>query len=412
MQTILFLIISALCIIVQCSKVPEPEQPDHTYILNEVPPHINEVENLTIFPGDTEPLYSIELIPAQTFGKAGEPFVAQVLGCVEDDKGRVILWNADSNYQQILYVYNADGTYHSQLGRQGKGPGEYGHIVGLQAKAGKVFVLDYTGQRLNEYSTKDYSFLNSILFESWKSDDGLSFGYVEPRKDGNYLLSFSDDSSRLGRQKYKYQVMDHKGNKTHFAALILPAGFRIKAGQSNNPLPTPTMPLTFLGKTITALSNDDGLYTVWTRDFLIKKYNSNGVYQSAIYYPIGGSTFDLNNYTKSQLFSPKARDIKKAFADLDKELPETFPVVGKLLVDDENRIWVAVPAGAQREYYEWWILKESGELLAKLMLPRDQPIYDIKNGHLYSKQTDEKTGSEYVVKYQIRLVKYTPAKNG
>lgn len=45
------------------------------------------------------------------------------------------------------------------------------------------------------------------------------------------------------------------------------------------------------------------------------------------------------------------------------------------------------------------------ELLAKLVLSKDQPIYDIKNGYLYSKKTNEETDAEYVVKYRIELTK-------
>lgn len=241
--------------------------------------------------------------------------------------------------------------------------------------------------------------MHSTLFESWKSGDGFRFGFVEPRNDGNYFLSFSDKNSEFGRQKTKYLVMDDEGKRAPVQPLSFPAGFTIKVRQSMRP----TMPLTFLGKTITALSDDDVLRTVWTKDFLIKMYDAKGIYQSAFYYPIEGSPFDLKAYTKAELFSPKARDIEKAFADLDEELPKTFPVIDKLLVDDENRIWVAIPAGLQREKYAWWILKESGELLAKLILPKDQRIYDIKNDYLYSKQTNEETGTEYAVKYRIEL---------
>ncbi|HET8864787.1 MAG TPA: 6-bladed beta-propeller [Gracilimonas sp.] len=398
--------------LIQCSDNSKPEKAVPTElpeqaekiepnrVLDEIPQHIQEVENLTIFPGDSEPLYSIALIPAQSFGETGEPYLTRILGCVVDDHGGVIIHSADANYEQILHVYNAYGTYHAQLGRQGRGPGEYGNIVGIQAKAGKVFVLDYTSQRLNEYSTKDYSFMRSILLENWKSGDGLRFGYIEARNDGNYLLVFSENRSKPGRLESKYQVMDHAGNKVSAEPLVFPYGFRIKVGQSIRP----TMPITFLGTTLTALSHEDALYAVWTNDFLIKKYDAKGEYQSAIYYPIQGSPFDLNEYSKTQLFSPKVGDIEKAFATMDEELPENFPVVDKLMVDDKNRIWVAVPAGAEREYYEWWILNETGELLAKLVLPKDQRIYDIKNGHLYSKETDEETGAEFVIKYRVELI--------
>lgn len=398
MQRLLLLTISAL-FIVQCSKTSTPKQPAHTFILDEVPQHIQKLENLIVFPGDSEPMYSIEMIPEETFGETGKPYLTKVVDCVVDDKGRAIIWNTSSNYEQILYVYNADGTYHTQMGRQGRGPGEYGHILGMQVKAGKIFVLDFTSQRLNEYSTEDYSLVRSSLFEQWNSGDKFNFGYVEPRNDGNYLLNFSDNGSKVGRLEIKYQVMDNEGNTVNVEPLIFPDGFRIKIGQSMHP----TMPLTFLGKTITALSDEDVLYAVWTRDFLIKKYDAKGVYQSAIYYPIQGSPFDLNEYTKTEMFSPKARDIEKAFATMDEDLPDTFPVIEKLMVDDENRIWVAVSMGIKSDDYEWWILKESGELLAKFIHPKDQPIYNIKNRYLYSKNVNEETGSEYVVKYRIEL---------
>jgi len=42
--------------------------PEYIQILDEIPQHIQEVENLTVYPGDAEPLYSIELIPEQDFG--------------------------------------------------------------------------------------------------------------------------------------------------------------------------------------------------------------------------------------------------------------------------------------------------------------------------------------------------------
>ncbi|MDZ7715106.1 MAG: 6-bladed beta-propeller [Balneolaceae bacterium] len=399
--------------LIQCSDNPRPKQINpvpvkqaevtgHIRVLDEIPQHIQSVDSLTIFPGDSEPLYSVELIPVLSFGKTGKPYLTQVNYGIVDDKDRVLTVNVGRpNYEQILHVFNADGSYHAQIGRHGAGPGEYSLVLGLQAKAGKIFMLDYNNQRVNEYSTEDYSIARTIPLEKWKNSDGKEFGYIEPRNDGNYLLTFSDNRSKTGRIEIKQVVMDYEGN-TVIEPLVFPSSFRIDVGQSNQPAPTMST-ISFLGKTITFLSDEDALYTVWTRDFLIRKYDAGGVYQSAFYYPIGGSPFDLDEYTKTQLFSPNARQIEKAFETIDKDLPETFPVIDRLMVDDENRIWVAVPAGAQREYYEWWILNEGGELLAKLVLPKTQRIYDIKNGYLYSKKTDEETDTEYVVKYKIEF---------
>lgn len=329
--------------LVQCShrskpeKTVYPKQAEQTVktrqvrILDKIPLYIQEVKNLTIFAGDSEPEYLIKLIPEQTFGKTGEPYLTTIRRCVVDDKGRVIIKNTDSNYKHTLYVYNTDGSYHIQLGRQGRGPGEYGFISRLYAKAGKVFVLDNTGQRLNEYSTKDYSFERSTLIEQWsiRNDpavQGLHFGGIIPRNDGNYIASFFEQVSDTGRLIFKNLLMDSNGNKLDFEPLLFPSGLKVRVSKSMRPSGV----LLFMGITTTALSDKDTLYSVWTRDFLIKKYDAKGVYQSAIYYPIEGLPFDLDASAKSNPFSPSAYDIKKAFDDMDKELPETNPVVASV----------------------------------------------------------------------------------
>lgn len=158
-----------------------------------------------------------------------------------------------------------------------------------------------------------------------------------------------------------------------------------------------------MGSNLEALSNDDELYSIWTKDFLIKKYDHNGIYQSAFYYPVQGLPFDLEWYEKTSPFGYSADEVEKGIKNMDLELPETLPVLSGLMADDENRIWAAVRMDSIREMFEWWILDESGELLAKLQRPREKTIFDIKDGYLYAKEIDEDTDVEFVVKYRIEL---------
>ncbi|WP_205720282.1 6-bladed beta-propeller [Fodinibius halophilus] len=395
----------------QCSNNSTSERPEYIRILDDIPQDIQEVKNLTILPGDAKPTHSIELIPEQTFGKSGEPYLTQVLECAIDDKGKVIITNGRKNSNEFpflyrVYAYNADGSYHTQIGATGKGPGEYGMILGVQAVAGKVFVLDYTSQRLNIYNTDDYSFERSILIERLNIRDheavqDLEFGYFKVRSDGNFLIMFKEPNSGTDRPVYTYLLMDVHGNALDFAPLVFPSN--LNAMKSNSRVPNAFRPLPFMGETITALSDENAIYSVWTQDFLIKKYDARGNYQSAIYYPVTGSSFDLSEYTEQSSYT--RGDVMNTLEIVDEKLPESNPAIADMKIDDENRIWVAVPTGVQSEIYEWWILKESGELLAKLRLARDQPIYDIKNGYLYSKKTNKETGTEYAVKYRIELAK-------
>jgi len=377
----------------------DSEVAEHIQILDEIPAHIREIENLTIFPGDSEPVYDVELIPEVTFDDAKGPYLNRVLDAAVDDREQVIILGTNTSYQQSLHAYSSEGTYLTVIGGRGGGPGEYGIMLGPQVTETKLFVPDVTNQRLNEYSTADFSVIRSIRFEQWDSGSESRFGYVYARQDGNSWLIFSDSRSAIGQLSNRYKIMDYEGRLVEDPSLTLPAGFRIQTDPSARPI----MPLYFMGSTLEAVSRNDELYTAFTRDFLIRKYDANGIYQSAFYYPVQSLPFDLEVHTNSTLFSPSARVIKNAFSDIDREMPETNPVLSGLMVDDENRIWAAVPMDQQREMFEWWILDESGELLAKLQRPSEKTIFDIKDGYLYAKEIDEETDSEYVVKYRMEF---------
>ncbi|MEQ9091333.1 MAG: 6-bladed beta-propeller [Balneola sp.] len=373
---------------------------EHISFIDEIPKHIEKVENLTIFKEDFEPTHTLKLIPLQEFGKDKISNFASIFKSFEDKKGNLIIWGWDLNQKSSVYVYNNDGSYKTQLGRQGKGPGEYGIILNLDVKAGKVYISDFTSLRLNEYSTDNYFVDRSINLEVWNDIDDLKFkNQVIPRNDGNYLAAYTERVLQNGQIELMYILMDSIGVRQKFNMLTIPAGFTIDIRQRSS-IPKPTLPLWFMGNTAIALTNEDALYTVSTREFLVKKYNAFGQYQSAFYYPIEGPSFVLDDYLKTAgSLAPKAKQIKKAFDQMDEELPQTSPFIEHMIVDDENRIWIAVTAG---ENYEWWILKESGELLAKLMLPKKKPIFDIKKGFLYSKELNEE-GFEYVLKYRIEI---------
>lgn len=408
------LIYLLLCFfLVQCTKTPSPKKPEYILFLDEIPQHIKEIKNLTIFNGETNPIYSIELISENSYGEFEEPYLGSIWGCVIDDKDRVIIFDIDMTSSSFpprnsLHVYNADGSYHTEIGGPGRGPGEFDALSSVGVGAGKVFTLDAFNLRLNRYNTSDYSFERSTLIERWEINDieatkGLKFRGIITRNDGNHLAMFNEQISGVGinRPEIKYLLMDEDGNALDFETRKFPSSLNVI--KSNSIVPSSLMWLPFMGHTIIDLSIEDELYSVWTQDFLIKKYDSNGVYQSAIYYPVKGSPFDLNDYTKSEMYNK--RDVLNTLENFSEELPETFPVIYDIIIDDENRIWVAIHMGVQSEKYEWWVLKESGELLAKLILPKDQPIYDIKNGYLYSKKVNEETSSEYVIKYKIELEK-------
>jgi len=387
-------------------EISEPIEQAYIQVLNEIPEHIQEVENLTIFQGDSEPRYSIELIPVQNYGKIGEPFLTRVEACVVDDNGRVILTDLKINLESMpfvfnVHVYNADGSYRTLLGGPGRGPGEYGFAYWTQANDGKVYLYDYTGKRLNVYNANDYSLIRTSLEESWdirQEDDvrGLFLVGMKVRNDGNISVRFYEHIENT-RMKNKYLLMDQLGKRLDYKPYVFLEKLQIATTRNSQ---TQSIPRSFtVDYTLTTLSDEGELITADSQEFLIKKYNSEGFYQSAIYYPITGPSFDFGNFIEGSNLSQT--EVINALDEVGKELPETSPIIDELMVDDEDRIWVAVPTDINSDAYEWWILAPTGELLAKLQRPSKKTIFDIKDGYLYAKEIDEETDAEYVVKYRM-----------
>jgi len=380
--------------------LPEADT-DIVQFRDEIPKHILEVENLTVYPKNPLPRCSIDLISRQTFGETDLLDRSRINYSAVNSDGRVLIWSTTPSIHSIR-IYNSDGTYHKQLGRSGRGPGEFERISDVQINSGSIFVQDIVNNRINVYSTDDYSFEKTIPIRDWsvhkhKAVRDMNFSIFHVRDDGNFLVSFVGYPEKGNiRPIMKILLIDIDGDVLQSEPLELPHSYRLE--NRNRMGFTPH--LTFLGSTIFTLSGKGEIFTAWTRDFLIKKHEKSGRYQSAFYYPVKGPLFDLDSF--GGWFGLSGKDIKNTLLENNVEVPESYPALFTLKVDDEDRIWVAVTV-EYLELYEWWILSETGELIAKFLRRHDQPIFEISEGHLYTLETDPVTGTQYVEKYQIVL---------
>ncbi|MCH8495127.1 MAG: 6-bladed beta-propeller [Balneolales bacterium] len=396
---VLLLSILLCFFLVQCSNNSTSEKTEH----------IQELDNLTVYSADSEPVYTLELVPEQSFGGSGKPYWKVITGCVVDDNDRVIIRGQDKGMRTELHYFNPDGTYRSQIGRFGKGPGEYEFVSpNFQINSGSVFLYDETTARLSMFTTDDYSFEGTTVLQDWNVRDlevvrNMELSDFHARSDGNLLAIFKGHPTGTGRaSNTKFMLVDTEGNVLNPDPLIeLPSPFYLVSENQRGSMLSSRMQMPFKQRSLYALSDDDAIYTVpQTEDFLIKKYDAEGIYQYAFYYPLMGPPFDLDSV--QGLAGHPQHAIRNALEEVDAEIPETAPVLRNMRVDDENRIWVSV--AVDRKTSEWWVLGESGELLAKAVLSDNEVICDIQNGHLYSKKTNEETGiTTYVVKYRIEL---------
>lgn len=364
----------------------------------DIPEHIQEVENLTVF---TEPenQYEIKLTSDQVFPSNDEVLIGTFSQAVVDHNGRVYL---SDNSQKQIFIFQPDGTFLTKVGNEGRGPGEFNHSPVLKVTSTNLLALDTSLLRMSIFSLDSLKLLKSVNLNPGNLSritgiEGKFPGHFVIRNDMQILVGFRSpiNAENVNRVRYlKYYLLNKSGEIIPNEILTL----KERKIYLNTNGDFPRYPLFgFSPHSIMAFSNDNSIFSAWTQDFLIEIRSGNGEYLRSIYHPFKKVAIDKNELIEMFPDDPVRRRTIR-----NEELPDTWPALNDLFIDDENRIWVSTIV-EDFDVYEWWVLQESGELITKFEWARDEPIEDVKNGFMYTRETDEKTGLQQVVRYRIEF---------
>lgn len=364
----------------------------------EVPEHIRTLENLEIYSVD-QPADTVVLTPEARFGDSEEAMVAAIGGVEVDDLGRVYL--SDSRLDKI-HIFEPDGSFIKSIGGEGKGPGEFNYISTIRIKNGNLYARDGRLNRINLFSTETHEFTGTLSLDNqqWSSVPGLNnyrASRFYPLNNGNLLFRFqpnfnpeSSDSTRT----VKYYTINPEGDITSGKLLELTDSERfINQGESI------VMILTSSYHQIprVVISGKDQIYATESRDFLVKVYSPDGTYERAFYYRYPNAPLSKNEIIADAEGNEQYQDmIRKA------ELPETWPAIANMQIDDLDRLWIEVN-DRDKNTAQWWVLDSNGKLLAKMSVPDRNYVRLVKNNFLYMREGNEETGITEIVKYAISL---------
>ncbi|REL37782.1 6-bladed beta-propeller [Rhodohalobacter sp. SW132] len=366
-----------------------------------LPDYLQELENLTVYSADRKPNEIISFQKDVEYGDTGEVLIGRMGEVAVNENGRVYIADSD---QLKIKVYAPDGQFLTRLGRRGEGPGEFIELSGIQTSQNRLFTFDRNQQRAVVFDTETLSYNQMISLAGNRNEiQELRGSYLNkfyPRNDGSFLMLFLasntaegvNDWDKIETRTLSY-LLDESGNvdseklfeRTSSYQVILPLGGRSVG-----------MPVKFYGALLTDQSDDDHIYLAWSEDFLIKKYSPAGEYMDAFYYNVPRVSLDPENAF------PEAGPELIREAARSAEIPETAPVLDEMHIDDENRLWISTIV-EDFDVYEWWVLEETGELITTFEWPRDEPIEVVRNGMMYTRETDEETGLQQVVRYQIEM---------
>jgi len=350
-----------------------------------------------------------------SFGDTDDVFLGNIHAVAVDDRGRVYLADGD---QTVVHVYNPDGSYKQSLGRQGSGPGEFELITPathIRFANDQVFITDgphRSPHRFHIFDAGTLTFIETRKLQAENKEDVSDElkpylpNLIFPLTNGEMLVSYSHMFSpayfkRTGNSTTYYV---HDGDDLISSNEIFEHPDQVYLSTTSRTNRFYSRFFSFNRKPLFTVTGNEKIVYSWTESFKIDIYDVSGNHQRSITFPFENQELTADDIDESILRCDRGFD-NGICTDMVREashIPDTWPALNDLLVDDENRLWVSTIV-EDFDVYEWWVLEESGEVITTFEWPRDEPIDLIKNGKMYTRQTDEETGLQQVVRYGIEM---------
>lgn len=379
--SILFTFSVALILSSSCSNHSPEDLPDY----------IQSLENVTVHEIGSQPTSSITLTELSAFGNAEDVPFSRISHVEIDDFGNVYI-SEGSPGNEAIYVFDPEGNYLNKIGRSGEGPGEFRSIYDMKVSKNKLLVLDGNLLRIQIFSTSDHSLVDeaSLKPAQWDRSDDQSMTFPENifvLNDSTLLAAFNHLTFDIDTKSYYHLDLD--GNV--ISDRIFTHNFikHLKNPGSSHAFYDP-----FGGRGMIGLFTNNKIYSVWSDKMLFKVYDTEGSYLRSFYHPFKNSSISRSealNFHESEQFKSALQH---------HGIPSYWRAFEHLILDDENRLWVSTITENQ-EVYNWWVMDDQGNILAKQELPRNIEIKKVKNDFIYSLFSDEETGLQQVVKYEI-----------
>jgi hypothetical protein len=332
--------------------------------------------------------------------------IGLVQGINVDKRGRIYIGDI---VNAKIHLYSATGEYLRAIGRRGPGPAEFAQIGGSQLTPEDwLYVLDGNLRRVTLFRSDEFqtpvrtftvpggpqgeapSMTGSIknghsgLWVTPKNQ--LFIGYSIPFSPATlhatrYFRLFQVDSiGRLIGQKPVVQVPDRQW-------LVLEGrGFSVSL------MPFASRPVIYLGPS-------GHIYYGHTDDLSISIVDVSGRMFGKIQYPVKRIKLTSEMWTRELQQWPDRSLTMEKIKRSRSPVPEYLPAFEDFVVDDQERIWVAVNTD-DRQHYKWLVFNKEGKLMADLILTNEVMLKLVKNGYAYGIQTT-RDGLQSAVRYRV-----------
>lgn len=295
-------------------------------------------------------------------------------------------WIYDRQAQEIR-VFDREGRYVRTVGGPGEGPGEFMQVTGLMAAPdGRLWAVDPGVARVSVFDSAG-SFLTS---HPWASQTFFSRWPATLDADGHFydvIWRLSEGEQLLIRKDSLLRTLDTLRVPPHPAG---PPTFTASSGTMTGSVSIP-----YAGTVEWAQTPDGGLWAAITDQYRLLRLGPNGD-------TLRVATRDFDPVPLGDLRDtmplPRAADQQMPRS----RLPRVKPAISRLLIDDEENVWVVRFEDRRDVPHPVDIFDADGVYRGSLAPPVDLDRHDVsfRDGELLTVATDS-LGVEYVVRYRI-----------
>ncbi|MBL8988305.1 MAG: hypothetical protein JNJ80_18680 [Gemmatimonadetes bacterium] len=348
-----------------------------------------------------------------TGAESGDSAALAPVGSVRwDGSGDIII--ADLGASRLL-VYDAAGTFVQPLGRRGDGPGEFRSISAVSLMPGDTVVTFDGSLRRLSYWHRRNGFARSVSLAAGASLDAWPADAWPWRDSMIVVLQLAitpKDSVPAGAGMRRWPMRAHLSLRDREGAVVatsptFPGMYTGLSEEGDTRLPFSNQPFVAIGR--------DRVFFGAGEDYRISSLAPEFRTEGEFRWPAADETLsaaevaavraETEAVLRARLPPERLRRLDQNFAP--EILPKTRPAIGRVLVDQEDRLWVerfeATRLGTrtQKPGDRWTVLLPNGRPVARVRLPSNTRLEAVQGQRVLVVQRDS-LDTETVARYDIR----------
>lgn len=396
-----YFMIASLLLLISCTNDSSVDERNI-----ELPAHISNIENvIEITPQNQEP-DTVVLTREVVFESNMDVFINGYITRLAVDEDDRVYIGATRMGHAAVYAFDPDGNFITEIGGYGRGPGEFQSIRSLEIVNNRLYLFCSILHKVSMFDLDDFSHIRDRLIKWGEVNEADS---IARRLNFDQLLVTHDDNLIIRLQALAlFRETDKRAvyyRRVSDEGVISPDNLlekkRFKLYFHVNEGRDVPFPMPFTRSSLVSITKEGHFLTNWTEDFLIKVYDDDGNYERAFYYQLENPALSLNDFDLS-------RDRQRALDQY--ELPENWPVIHTMELDNEDRLWVSTITESDSTF-QWYVLDQQKEVLARFQRPgtrrsrrvMSNPLLFIQNGYFYTREVNYQQGISRIVKYKIEF---------